>query len=318
MRIYFKIIIGILIFIILLIFSSYLIPLSDDEFEEATELAAGDGRFIAVEGVTTYVEEAGKSSGDTVVLIHGFGGGTFNWQYTLPGLASAGYHVVAFDLKGFHLSDKSKDEDYSHPSQAQYIKNVLKALNIDQASFIAHSMGANVVSHFAFTNPEMIDKFVIVDGALSTENNFGLSVAGKLLKIPPLRRWGQVYARSQVSEEKLTEHLEVFYHDQEFITEPLVEEYRTVTKMENWDVALMKFISDYNQNTLPKPMSEIKNPILIIWGAHDKIIPLQTGEALRDSIPDASWTVLTDAGHLPMEERSSAFNERVIEFLQEE
>lgn len=315
MRKFIKFAIGILIFIVLIIFSSYLVPLSDDEFEEATVLVTGDGRFISVEGVTTYVEEAGRRSNDSVVLIHGFGGGTFNWKYTLPALASAGYHAVAFDLKGFHLSDKSRDEDYSHLSQAEFIKSVLDILNIEKASFIAHGMGANIVAYFAFLYPDKIDKFVIVDGAMSTESSFGLSAVGQVVKIPPFRRWGQIYARSQTTEEKILERLSEFYYDQEFVTESLVDEYRVVTKMENWDMALTKFISDFSRNILPQAMSEIKIPILIVWGAHDTIIPFKTGEALRDSIPNASWTVLSEAGHLPMEERSSAFNERVIEFL---
>jgi len=45
----------------------------------------------------TFVQESGPTDGPAVVLVHGFGGSTFNWRYTLPALAEAGYRAVALD-----------------------------------------------------------------------------------------------------------------------------------------------------------------------------------------------------------------------------
>jgi len=52
-----------------------------------------------VGGVRTFVQESGPPDGPAVVLVHGFGGSTFNWRYTLPALAEA-FNVALIDLYG--------------------------------------------------------------------------------------------------------------------------------------------------------------------------------------------------------------------------
>jgi len=55
---------------------------------------------------------------------------------------------------------------------------------------------------------------------------------------------------------------------------------------------------------------------VIIWGRDDPWIPLASGEALRDALPDAEWHIIDDAGHLPMEEQPAAFNDILITWLE--
>lgn len=300
---------------IIVLFGSYLVPLSGKVYSDPQKLAPSDGYFITVDGVKTFVQEAGRLTGEPVILIHGFGGGTFNWRLTIPALAEQGYRAIAFDLKGFHLSQKSADEDYSHSSQAIFIAGVMDQLKIEKASFIAHSMGANVVSHFTMQHPERVSKLVFVDAALSTEKNIWVSMGTSLLKFPPLTRWGQIFVRSFLSEKRIEENLDLFYHDRSLITKSLVSQYTAVTKLEYWDIGLVHFLSDYDKNVLPKALSTITAPMLIVWGTEDKIIPIEEGEALYGSLPNAEWNAFSNSGHVPMEDRPESFNTRVIEFL---
>ena len=55
---------------------------------------------------------------------------------------------------------------------------------------------------------------------------------------------------------------------------------------------------------------------MIIWGRDDPWIPLASGEALRDALPDAEWHIIDDAGHLPMEEQPAAFNDILLAWLE--
>ncbi len=307
-------IISLVLFAIVL-FGSYLVPLSGKIYSDPPKLAPSDGYFITVDGVKTFVQEAGRLTGEPVILIHGFGGGTFNWRLTIPALAQEGYRAIAFDMKGFHLSKKSAEEDYSHPSQASFIAAVMDRLKIEKASFIAHNMGANVVSHFAFKYPERVSKLVFVDAALSTEKNIWVSIGAQLLKFPPLTRWGQIFVRSFLSEKRIEENLDLFYHNRSLITKTLVSQYTAVTKLEYWDIGLVHFLSDYDKNVLPEALVTITAPMLIVWGTEDKIIPIEEGEALCDLLPNAEWNTFSNSGHVPMEDRPESFNARVIEFL---
>lgn len=50
--------------------------------------------------------EMGDPSKPALLLIHGFGASAYHYRYNIPELARNGYHVFAFDMLGFGLSDK--------------------------------------------------------------------------------------------------------------------------------------------------------------------------------------------------------------------
>ncbi|MDD5040053.1 MAG: alpha/beta hydrolase [Patescibacteria group bacterium] len=310
-----RLLIGAVVVLILLLFSSYLIPLSNDKFVDPTTLAPAGGSFITVDGVRTFIQEAGRLDAEPVILIHGFGGGTFNWRFTLPALEQGGFHAYAFDLKGFDLSDKSNKEDYSHAAQAEFVAHVMDSIGISSASFVVHSMGANVLAHFAQKYPERINKIVIADGWFPADGGFWSTFAG-VLRFPPLERWGRIVVRRIVTEERISGSMSKFYSDSSFVTPDLLSSYMAVTKISGWDRGLVRLISQNSHNHVDSPFSGIQAPMLVVWGANDAVVPVETGEQLHASLPDAEWTVFSNSGHLPMEERADAFNKRIIEFLQ--
>jgi len=44
-------------------------------------------------------------------------------------------------------------------------------------------------------------------------------------------------------------------------------------------------------------------PTLLLWGDHDRVIPLWVGQRLAEDLPRARLVVLDRCGHLPPEER---------------
>ena len=51
--------------------------------------------------------------------------------------------------------------------------------------------------------------------------------------------------------------------------------------------------------TLRSRLKEIRVPTLVVWGAADRMIPREHGEAFASSIPGARLEIFEDAGHLP-------------------
>jgi pimeloyl-ACP methyl ester carboxylesterase len=47
---------------------------------------------------------------------------------------------------------------------------------------------------------------------------------------------------------------------------------------------------------------QITVPALIVWGRHDRVVPLTTGERLSRAMPKARLIVFERCGHIPMEE----------------
>ena len=86
-------------------------------------MAVAEGRLEPdpVFGGQVYVEEAGDPSKETVVLVHGLGGGASNdWQGVAQRLQSH-YHVLTFDLPGFGRSSTGEG-DYTPTRYARLLR----------------------------------------------------------------------------------------------------------------------------------------------------------------------------------------------------
>jgi pimeloyl-ACP methyl ester carboxylesterase len=68
---------------------------------------------------------------------------------------------------------------------------------------------------------------------------------------------------------------------------------------------------------LPHFLPRVKTPTLIVWGRHDKTVPLVCGEQYARLIPQSRLTVLERCGHLPPIEKPEEFARLVLEFLGE-
>jgi pimeloyl-ACP methyl ester carboxylesterase len=293
----------------------FIIPLPMREFNTPEELVRPGGQIMIVNGTRVYVETAGPVAGPAVILIHGFGVSSYSWRFTLPALGNAGYHAIAIDWKGFGLSDKKFEADYSHAAQADLVAGVMGILNIQHASIVGHSMGSNVLAHFALKYPDRAEKLVIVDGVIIEENE-GANWTS-VLWFPPARRWAQLaFQWFVVTPQTTADWLRAAYYDPTHLTPEVLNNYLAPQTVRDWDLALLGIIRDSNQNALPRPFSTITAPTMIIWGENDPWIPLSVGEKLHARLPQSEWVVFSKTGHMLMEEQPSAFNERLLKFLQ--
>jgi pimeloyl-ACP methyl ester carboxylesterase len=64
-------------------------------------------------------------------------------------------------------------------------------------------------------------------------------------------------------------------------------------------------------------LGEIACPTLIIWGAQDRLVPVQDADEFEWLIPDSRKVIYEDTGHMPMLERPDRFNADLRAFLYE-
>jgi pimeloyl-ACP methyl ester carboxylesterase len=67
---------------------------------------------------------------------------------------------------------------------------------------------------------------------------------------------------------------------------------------------------------LAKWLHRLTMPAKLIWGDHDKIMPLPVGEALQKQLPQASLQVFAQCGHLPQVEFPAEFSASVKQFIE--
>ena len=91
-----------------------------------------DVRYAPVYDGTKTIKLAYRDSGtgSPVLLLHGFGASSYTWRHVEPALVAAGHRVLTVDLKGFGLSDKPLDENYSIFDQAVLISDFIDRLGL--------------------------------------------------------------------------------------------------------------------------------------------------------------------------------------------
>jgi pimeloyl-ACP methyl ester carboxylesterase len=277
--------------------------------------AAPGARIITADEVQSVVAEAGDPRDPALLLIHGFGGSTYGYRDVMEPLAARGWHVIAIDLPGFGLSEKSWGRDYSHKAQATFALAVLDQLKVDRAVLLGHSMGGNVISWMLALAPERIAGLAYIDAAV-VQPKSGVSsspsAAALLLEVPPIRRLARIVIRNAFSPATFGELLSSAFAVKSAVTPTLVAGYAASSLLRDWDLALLGIIRDGAKNALPETIATLSAaastpPTLILWGRDDSWVRLTSGEVLRADLPEAEWVVLPGIGHVPFEEDAPAF-----------
>lgn len=119
------------------------------------------GRLIDVGGRRVHVVERG--AGPPLVLIHGFGGSTHDFEELVLDPLAHTHSVIAVDLFGHGWSERSDDLHYGWTLWAEQIAGTLDALGIRQAALLGHSMGGAVGAVLAARHPERVERLILAD-----------------------------------------------------------------------------------------------------------------------------------------------------------
>jgi pimeloyl-ACP methyl ester carboxylesterase len=238
-----------------------------------------------------YLQNTEMNSGDTLVMVHGFGANKDNWTRIARELTDK-FNVYAIDLPGHGESSKPLDLGYRLDQQVVHLARILQALDITEMHIMGNSMGGAITALYAATYPEQVKTAVLFDpaGILEYESElFGRVVADDNPLIPS--KPGDFERLMDFALEK-----------KPFIPWPIpgvLEEKalanETINKVIFAAIREAGFEPDFRAI-----VSRIKAPVLIVWGKQDRVINYRNGEVFVDIIPGAQLEVLDGVGHVPM------------------
>jgi pimeloyl-ACP methyl ester carboxylesterase len=114
-------------------------------------------RLIGTNGVQLRTLEAGEPGSPLVVLAHGFPELAFSWRHQIAVLASAGFHVLAPDQRGYGGSSRpAAVEDYNIRALSADLVGLLDEAGADRAVFVGHDWGATVTWNTPLLHPERV------------------------------------------------------------------------------------------------------------------------------------------------------------------
>jgi pimeloyl-ACP methyl ester carboxylesterase len=108
--------------------------------------------------------EDGTTAPRRLLLTHGFTGNKDDFIRWLPGLAEAGWHAVAVDMRGHGESGQPEPSAaYSLDALVEDVTGTMDALGWDTCAALGHSMGGMAVQLAALAHPERFTALVLMD-----------------------------------------------------------------------------------------------------------------------------------------------------------
>jgi len=259
-----------------------------------------------------------EGSGPVIVLVHGITSSSATWERVMPALAER-HTVIAPDLLGHGKSAKPRG-DYSLGAYASGIRDLFVALGHERATFVGHSLGGGVAMQFSYQFPELCERLVLVDsGGLGRDVSLLLRAAtlpGSELVLPLLAnpqlldagravgRWlNRVGVGLRTDIEEIArghasladrEAREAFVHTLRSIIEPGGQRVSATDRL---------YLAE-------------NVPFLIIWGARDKVIPVQHGRRAHEQVPGSRLEVFPESGHFPQLDEPERFVEVLTRFIE--
>ena len=119
-------------------------------------------KMIPVNGIELEVFEAGiPKVGKPIIFCHGFPEHAFSWRYQIPALATAGYHVIVPNQRGYGNSSCPPEVTaYDIKHLTDDLIALLDYYGYEDATFVGHDWGANVVWNLALLHPERVNKVI--------------------------------------------------------------------------------------------------------------------------------------------------------------
>jgi len=280
------------------------------------DLADPDSRFIRIGKLNVHYKRQGDGK-PYLVFLHGYLGGCHSFQQILDSTMQRGT-FIAYDRPAFGLTSRPMPGDWAGPNpygleaQVRVLIDLLDALEIDQATLIAHGMGCKVAVSAAQYHPGRVERLVLISPEVRSQAKPGWQRL--FMATPQMRRLGPVLLRNKVIGQ-VEEILQKGWHKPVLVAPVKRDAYYKILRVDNWDRALWEFVRAMRPDVQKYPPESIRTPTLVVAGGHDRIA--NTNEIVRfaAAIPQASLALLPDAGHCPQEESPESFLQAMGEYL---
>lgn len=267
--------------------------------------------------------------GSLLLLIHGLGGSTENWDVVGTDLTKSG-HVVAVDLIGFGDSEPG-DRRPSVEENARLVAGVIQLLGYEHATLIGNSMGGLISLLAATEHSERVHQIVLVNPALPVSRRHppDIEVLTKLLG-PLIPGIGvpafKAYRAAHSPEEETAEMLRMVTADpatvSEWAKERLTEANRR-RRGQDWAIPAFleadRSIARYvlRPRRYRRLIHRIGARTLLIHGSEDRLVSVDSARWAASERPCWDYVEMDGVGHVPMLEAPDRLVAVVNEWLAE-
>src|SRR6266436_2931886 len=262
--------------------------------------------------IELYYED--HSSGDAVVLIHGYPLSGTSWEKQIPVLLAAGHRVITYDRRGFGKSSQPTT-GYNYDTFAEDLHKLVTEIGLRDFALVGFSMGGGEVARYIGKyGSKGVSKAVIISGVppflLKTSDN-------------PEGVDGSVFEgieKAVVADRYtfFTEFFKNFYNTDLLLGKRVSEQ----AVQASWNVAAgasatasLACVPTWHED-FRDDVARIDVPTLIIHGDADRIVPIQaSGEKTAKLVKGARLVAIKDGPHAINWTHAGEVNAELVNFL---
>lgn len=277
--------------------------------ESETYIHAPNKSIRTANGITYVYRELGGKTGIPIVFFTHLSANLDNWDPRIIDGIAKQHWVITFDNTGVGLS--SGQVPGTIKEMAEDAIDFIKALGFKQIDILSFSMGGMIAQELLELEPTLIRKVILTGtgprGGKGIENVTKISNQDLVRAIFTLKdvKTYLFFTRTSNGKKKAKEFLA-----------------RIKERKQNRDKMIslkgyytqLKAINRWGKST-PADLSKIKQPILVVNGEADRMVPTENSYELVQRLPNSKLVIYKDAGHGAIFQYHEEFTKEVLAFL---
>lgn len=259
-----------------------------------------------VNGLRLHYLDRGPIDKPTLILIHGNERHAHLFDHVAPEF-TRDYRVIAYDMRGHGDSAWSPEAAYLVEDHVKDLEALIQQLGLRRITLWGNSTGGRVAQVYAGLHPDMVERVISEDVGperpQSIADNFARRVARE--------------ANGWASEDELV--IELMKRAPR-TPEAIMRAYAHFGTKRRDDGRLVwkrdpNLVKGFVETELWQYVSKITSPIIYVLGGASPIVPPETQQKLKATLPNAEVVVMPGLGHYPNEEDTKGFLAIVNRFL---
>ena len=232
----------------------------------------------------------------SILLMHGSGLSHIVWSLHEQFYVSQGFNVLSVDIPGHGNSEGPSLKSIEEISD--WIRLLMRTLNILKITIIGHSQGSLVGIDFASRYPDLISKLVLVAGSYKMPVNqdlIDLAEAGDEKAILLMMKWGYEGSKAFIGGNPVKK---------------IIKSSRDIIEILAVDLNACN-----NYKNGEKSLEKINCSTLCIFGDLDKMVPVKAGTKMSERIKNSETKIISNCGHMIIFEKAFEMRKIVKDFL---
>ena len=264
---------------------------------------AETSRFVQVGNIHFHVQVSGV--GEDVLLLHGAGASA----HSFAGLAarlSEGYRVIAPDLPGQGFTTLLPVEAVGLVPFADYLRELMSALEATPRWIIGHSAGAALGAQYALDTDTLPRGMLCINAAFNPFGSVAAPLFSKTAKWFARSHWLPKALASPALRWRATGSM---LADTGSAVDPLMSRcYDTLLGNPDHIAGTLRMMAGWDLPPLLRRLPALKMPVWLTAAEGDRTIPPERSTSVAQDLPHAHTMRIPDLGHLAHEEDPEVFD----------